>query len=64
MQCRIILFFCKRGFNLAAIMLATKTEQRLDIKFLVKLKKTATETFNFLHVTFVKDAISRGRVLE
>ena len=45
-------------------MLATKTEQRLDIKFLVKLKKTATETFNFLHVTFVKDAISRGRVLE
>ena len=30
----------------------------------MKLKKTATETFNFLHVTFVKDSISRGRVFE
>lgn len=45
-------------------MLATKSEQRLDIKFLVKLKNIATETFNFLHVTYVKDAISRGRVFE
>jgi hypothetical protein len=41
-------------------MLATKTEQRLDIKSLVKRKKT----FNFLDVTYVKAAISRGRVFE
>jgi hypothetical protein len=30
----------------------------------VKLKKTATETFNFLYVAYVKDAISRCLVFE
>jgi len=36
----------------------------MDIKFLAKLKKTATETFSFLYVTYVTDAFSRGRVFE
>jgi len=30
----------------------------------VKLKKTVTETSNFLHVTYAKDAIPRGLVFE
>ena len=49
---------------MAAIMLAAITKQRLNIKFLVKLKKTATETFNLLHVAYVKDVISRCIVFE
>ena len=30
----------------------------------MKLKKTVTETSNFLHVTYVKDSIPRSRVFE
>jgi hypothetical protein len=41
-----------------------KSEQRVNIKFLVKLKKSATETFQLLTEAYGEDCISRARVFE
>jgi len=41
-----------------------KSEQRVNIKFLVKLKKSATETFHLLTEAYGEDCMSRTRVLE
>jgi hypothetical protein len=43
-------------------MVDKEIEQRVNIKFLVKLKKTATETFIVLREVYGKDALSRARV--
>lgn len=43
-------------------MLDKKIEQRINIKFLVKLKKTATETLNLLREAYGEDALSKSRV--
>jgi hypothetical protein len=39
-------------------------EQRLAIKFLVKLKKTATETFEMLKSAYGEEYLSRTSVFE
>ena len=41
-----------------------KSEQRVNIKFLVTLKKSATETFRLLTETYGEDCMSRARVFE
>jgi hypothetical protein len=41
-----------------------KSEQRVNIKFLVKLKKSATETFQLLTEAYGEDCISRARIFE
>jgi len=41
-----------------------KSEQRVNIKFIVKLKKSATETFQLLTEAYVEDCMSRARVFE
>ena len=41
-----------------------KSEQRVNIKFLVKLKKSATETFQLLTEAYGEDCMSRARVFE
>jgi hypothetical protein len=41
-----------------------KNEQRVNVKFLVKLKKSATETFQVLTEAYGEDCISRARVSE
>jgi hypothetical protein len=41
-----------------------KSEQRVNIKFLVKLKKSATETFQLLTEAYGEDCISRARAFE
>jgi len=45
-------------------MLDKKIEQRINIKFLVKLKKTATETLNLLREAYGEDALSKSRVFD
>jgi hypothetical protein len=38
--------------------------ERVNIKFLVKLKKSATETFQLLTEAYGEDCISHARVFE
>jgi hypothetical protein len=45
-------------------MTDTKIEQRANIKFLAKLKKTATETYQLLCEVYGEDTLSRARVFE
>jgi hypothetical protein len=45
-------------------MTYTKLEQRTNIKFLAKLKKTATETYQLLHEVYGEDTLSRACVFE
>jgi hypothetical protein len=45
-------------FNLPRSSAIKETDEELNIKFLVKAKKTSTETFNLLRETYGKD----GRV--
>ena len=40
------------------------TEQRIDIKFCVKLGKIATETLKMMHEVYSDSCTSRARVLE
>jgi hypothetical protein len=39
-----------------------KSEQRVNIKFLMKLKKSATETFQLLTEAYGEERMSRARV--
>jgi len=41
-----------------------KSEQRVNNKFLVKLKKSTTETFQLLTKTYGEDCTSRARMSE
>jgi hypothetical protein len=45
-------------------MLECKSEQRVNIKFLVKLKKSLTETFQLLTESYGEECMSRARVFE
>jgi hypothetical protein len=46
-------------------MLDKVNEQQISVEFLVKLKKTATEMFNFLREVFGKNTLSkRDRMFE
>jgi hypothetical protein len=45
-------------------MTDTKIEQRINIKFLSKLNKTATETYQLLREVYGEDTVSRARVFE
>jgi hypothetical protein len=45
-------------------MTDTKIEQRTNIKFLAKLKKTATEMYELLREVYGEDTVSRARVWE
>ena len=42
----------------------TRLEQRANIKFCVKLRKSATETFEMLQQAYGDDAMSRARCFE
>ena len=41
-----------------------KSEQGVNVKFLVKLKKSATEAFQLLTEAYGEDCVSRTRVFE
>jgi hypothetical protein len=41
-----------------------KSEQRINVKFLVKLKKSATETFQLLTEAYGEDCMTRPGVFE
>lgn len=41
-----------------------KHEQRINLKFLVKLKKTPTEFYRLLKKAYGKNSLSRARILE
>jgi hypothetical protein len=45
-------------------MLSSKVEQRVAVKFLVKLNKTPTECFRMLTEAYGADCKSRARVFE
>ena len=45
-------------------MLNLKTEQRVNLKFLVKLNKTVTECLQMLPDVYREDCVSRARVFE
>jgi hypothetical protein len=45
-------------------MLDKEIEQRINIKFLVKLKETATETFDLLRQAYGENTLSKARVFE
>lgn len=46
----------------AGKMSDVKTEQRINVKFLVKLKKSAMETFQMLTEAYGDETLSRARV--
>lgn len=48
----------------AAIMISLKIEQRINLKFLVKLKKSPTECFQLLKEVFGDNCMSRTQVFE
>jgi hypothetical protein len=50
---------CSAGF-----VARMKIEQRINLKFLVKLKKTPTECFQLLKEVYGDNVTSRARVLE
>ncbi|KYN42047.1 hypothetical protein ALC56_03516 [Trachymyrmex septentrionalis] len=41
-----------------------KHEQRINVKFLVKLKKTPTECYKLLKEAYGENSLSRARVFE
>lgn len=45
-------------------MLEIKIEQRVNVKFLVKLNKTAAESFRMLNEVYGEECLSRTRVFE
>ena len=45
-------------------MLNVKVEQRANVKFLVKLDKTATDTYDLLRIVYGDDSLSRTQVFE
>jgi hypothetical protein len=45
-------------------MLECNSEQQVNIKFLVKLKKTVTETFQLLTEAYGEECMSPARVFE
>ena len=45
-------------------MLNFKNEQRVNLKFLVKLNKTATECLKMMSDVYREDCMSRARVFE
>jgi len=45
-------------------MLDKKTEYRVNMKLLEKVKKTAIQTFSLLHVAYGENNLSRGRASE
>ena len=45
-------------------MLSLKVEQRVNLKFLVKLHKTPAECFQMLSTAYGNDCLSRARVYE
>ena len=48
----------------AAIMISLKIEQRINLKFLVKLKKSPNECFQLLKEVFGDNCVSRTQVFE
>ena len=45
-------------------MLSVKVEQRINVKFLMKLGKSATETYGLLKEVFRDECLSRTQVFE
>ena len=58
------IFKYRRFLILGRKMSDCKSEQRVNIKFLVKLKKSAKETFQLLTEAYGEDCTSRARVFE
>ena len=58
------IFKYRRVLILSRKMSDCKSEQRVNIKFLVKLKKFMTETFQLLTETYSEDCVSCARMFE
>ena len=58
------IFKYRRVLILGRKMSDCQSEQRVNIKFLVKLKKSATETFQLLTEAYGEDCMSRAPVFE
>jgi hypothetical protein len=58
------MFKYRRVLTLGRKISDCKSEQRGNIKFLVKLKKSATETFQLLTEDYGEDCMSLARVFE
>jgi hypothetical protein len=58
------IFKYRRVLILGRKMSDCKSEQRVNIKFLVKLKKSAMETFQLLTKAYGEDCVSHARVFE
>jgi hypothetical protein len=56
------IFKYRRVLILGRKMSDCKIEQRVNIKFLVKLKKSATENFQLLTEAYGEDCVSRARL--
>jgi hypothetical protein len=57
-------FKYRRFLTLGRKMLECKSEQRVNIKFLVKLKKSGTETFQLLTEAYGEECMSCACVFE
>ena len=58
------IFKYMRVLILGGKMSECKSDQRVNIKFLVKLKKSATEAFQLLTEVYSEDCMSRARMFE
>jgi len=58
------IFEHRRVLTLGRKMSDCKSEQRVNINFLVKLKRSGTETFQLLTEASGEDCMSRARVFE
>jgi len=58
------IFKHRRVLILGRKMSDCKSEQRVNIKFLVKLKKSVAETFQLLTEAYGEDCMSRARLFE
>ena len=56
------IFIYRRVLILGRKMSDCKCKQRVNIKFLVKMKKSVTEKFQLLTEVYVQDCMSRARV--
>jgi hypothetical protein len=56
------MFIYRRFLTIGQKMLECKSEQQVNMKLLVKLKKSATETFQLLTEAYGEECMSRAHV--
>lgn len=62
--CKLLCLFAVSAVGCYANVANKKMEQRINLKFLVKLRKSPTECFKLLKEVYGKDVMSRARVFE